>query len=164
MLPPGGTHRLSRLKMPHLRLEVPAEWLTPDFREATGFHAERLLDALVQTVAELRMMCPKSNNGAEVPMIRLSNLKHSIIPVYSAGVGGDASTRFLHITLAAGNDTPGRTAAARCRAAEALGNVADQFTAGLPGLASVTVHVQDIDRSRGYSTTTERRAYLAGRA
>ena len=150
--------------MPHLRLEVPSEWLTPEFRETTGFHAEGLLDALVQTTAELRMPQPDSDGGSEVPMIQLRNLKHAIIPVYGAGVGGDASQRFLHITLAAGNDTPGRTAKVRCRAAEALGRVADEFTAGLPGLASVTVHVQDIDRSRGYSTTAERGAYFAGKA
>jgi hypothetical protein len=77
--------------------------------------------------------------------------------VQCADVGGDSSKRFLHVTLAAGNDTPGRTAEVRFRAAEVLGNVIDEFTSGLPGLASVTVHVQDIDRSRGYSTTAERR-------
>ena len=150
--------------MPHLRLEVPAEWLTPEFREATGFDAEKLLAVLFQTVAGLTMVQPDSDIRLEVPMIQLRNLKHAIIPVYGAGVGGDTSQQFLHITLAAGNDTPGRTARVRCRAAEALGRVADEFTAGLPGLASVTVHVQDIDRSRGYSTTAERRAYFAGKA
>ena len=136
----------------------------PHFREATGFHAEKLLAVLVQTVAGLTMVQPDSDIRLEVPMIQLRNLKHAIIPVYGAGVGGDTSQQFLHITLAAGNDTPGRTAKVRCRAAEALGRVADEFTAGLPGLASVTVHVQDIDRSRGYSTTAERRAYFAGKA
>ncbi|NDJ11840.1 MAG: hypothetical protein EBY17_11715 [Acidobacteriia bacterium] len=150
--------------MPHLRLEVPAEWLTPEFREATGFHAEKLLAVLVQTVAGLTMVQPDSDIRLEVPMIQLRNLKHAIIPVYGAGVGGDTSQQFLHITLAAGNDTPGRTAKVRYRAAEALGRVADEFTAGLPGLASITVHIQDIDRSRGYSTTAERRAYFAGKA
>jgi hypothetical protein len=150
--------------MPHLRLEVPAEWLTPEFREATGFHAEKLLAVLVQTVAGLTMVQPDSDIRLEVPMIQLRNLKHAIIPVYGAGVGGDTSQQFLHITLAAGNDTPGRTAKVRYRAAEALGRVADEFTAGLPGLVSTTVHVQDIDRSRGYSTTAERRAYFAGKA
>lgn len=144
--------------MPHLRLEVPAEWLTPEFREATGFHAEKLLDVLVQTVAGLTMVQPDSDVRLEVPLIQLRNLKHAITPLYGAGVGGDVSRRFLHITFAAGNDTPGRSAEVRCRAAEALGGVADEFTAGLPGLVSVTVHVQDIDRSRGYSTTAERRA------
>lgn len=150
--------------MPHLRLEVPAEWLTPEFREATGFHAEKLLAVLVQTVAGLTMVQPDSDVRLEVPLIQLRNLKHAIIPLYGAGVGGDVSQRFLHITFAAGNDTPGRTAEVRCRAAAALGNVADEFTAGLPGLVSITVHVQDIDRSRGYSTTAERRAYFAGKA
>jgi len=150
--------------MPHLRLEVPAEWLTPEFREATGFHAEKLLAVLVQTVAGLTMVQPDSDIRLEVPMIQLRNLKHAIIPVYGAGVGGDTSQQFLHITLAAGNDTPGRTAKVRYRAAEALGRVADEFTAGVPGLASITVHIQDIDRSRGYSTTAERRAYFAGKA
>ncbi len=138
--------------MPHLRLEVPAEWLGPEFRAATGFDAEKLLGVLVQTVAGLRMGEPPG-----VTFINLSNLKHAIIPVHAAGVGGDPAKRFLHVTLAAGNDTPGRTAEVRCRAAEALGDAVDAFTAGLAGLASVTVHVQDIDRTRGYSTTTERK-------
>ncbi len=125
------------------------EWLSPEFRSVTGFDAEKLLGVLVRVVAALRM--------GDVPMINLSNLKHAIIPVYGSGVGADPSKRFLHVTLAAGNDTPGRTAEVRCHAAEALGDAVDSFTAGLPGLASVTVHVQDIDRSRGYSTTVERK-------
>jgi len=137
--------------MPHLRLEVPVEWLSEGFRVATGFDAENLLAALIRAVADLRM------GSQDVPMINLSNLKHAIVPIHCAGVGGDSSKRFLHVTLAAGNDTPGRTAEVRFRAAEALGSVVDEFTSGLPGLASVTVHVQDIDRSRGYSTTAERR-------
>lgn len=144
--------------MPHLRLEVPVEWLSEEFRTATGFSAEKLLDVLVRTVADLRMENPAANKvPPEVPVINLSNLKHAIIPVQYAGVGGDSSKRFLHVTLAAGNDTPGRTAEVRLRSAEVLGNTIDQFTEGLPGLASVTVHVQDIDRSRGYSTTAERK-------
>ena len=137
--------------MPHLRLEVPVDWLSEKFRVNTGFAAEKLLALLVRTVADLRMGDPS------VPMINLSNLKHAIIPVHCAGVGGDTSKRFLHVTLAVGNDTPGRTAEVRCRAAEVLGNVMDEFTTGLPGLASVTVRVEDIDRSRGYTTTAERK-------
>lgn len=90
-------------------------------------------------------------------MINLSNLKHAIIPLQHAHVGGDATKRFLHCTLAAGNDTPGRTAEVRVRAARILGDEIDKFVGELPGLASVTVHVQDIDRDRGYSTTAERR-------
>jgi hypothetical protein len=134
------------------------EWLNEEFRTATGFDAEKLLGVLVRTVADLRMENPAAGNAPnDIPMINLNNLKHAIIPVRCAGVGGDSSKRFLHVTLAAGNDTPGRTAEVRCRAAEVLGNVVDEFTAGMPGLASVTVHVQDIDRSRGYSTTAERR-------
>ena len=38
----------------------------------------------------------------EVPMINLSNLKHAIVPLVHAHVGGDANQRFLHVTLAAG--------------------------------------------------------------
>jgi len=38
-----------------------------------------------------------------------------------------------------------------------LGEEADKFVGALPGLASLTVHVQDIDRDRGYSTTAERK-------
>jgi hypothetical protein len=136
--------------MPHLRLEVPAEWLGEEFRAATGFDAGRLLQELVRVAAGLRL-----ESGA--PMVNLGNLKHAIVPVHCAGVGGDFSKRFLHVTLAMGNDTPGRTAELRCHAAEALGSLVDEFTTGLPGLASVTVHVQDLDRSRGYSTTGERR-------
>jgi len=113
--------------MPHLRLYVPEEWLRDDFRQTT-----------------------------EVPMINLSNLKHAIVPLSHAYVGGDASKRFLHVTLAAGNDTPGRTSAVRVRAARTLGDEVDKFVGNLPGLTSVTVHVKDIDRDRGYSTSAER--------
>ena len=137
--------------MPHLRLYVPREWLAEDFRTSTGFDAGKLLDHLVQVVADLRMENP------DVRMINLSNLKHAIVPLEHAHVAGDASRRFLHVTLAAGNDTPGRTADVRRRAAETLGNEVDAFVGELPGLASVTVHVQDIDRDRGYSTTAERK-------
>jgi hypothetical protein len=144
--------------MPHLRLYVPEEWLRDEFQRTTGFDATRLLDRLVQVVAGLRMENP--TNGAstkEVPMINLNNLKHAIIPLHHAHVGGDAGQRFLHVTLAAGNDTAGRTASVRVRAAQILGHEIDKFVGDLPGLASVTVHVQDIDRDRGYSTTAERR-------
>ena len=153
--------------MPHLRLYVPEEWLREDFQRATGFDARKLLDRLVQVVAGLRMENPASaaRNDANaspaasdlVPVINLKNLKHAIVPLYYAHVVGDQSQRFLHATLAAGNDTPGRTAAVRRRAAELLGDEIDGFVGGLPGLTSVTVHVQDIDRDRGYSTTVERK-------
>jgi hypothetical protein len=134
------------------------EWLREEFRDATGFDAEKLLSALVRTVADLRMQSPTAGEGTPgVPMINLNNLKYAVVPLWHAGVGGDSSKRFLHVTLAAGNDTPGRTAAVRVRAAEALGKTVDEFTAGLPGLTSATVHVQDIDRGRGYSTTAERK-------
>jgi hypothetical protein len=164
--------------MPHLRLYVPQEWLREDFKAATNFDAEKLLDHLVQVVTNLRMENPAiearrqqvvteaearidANGNAivpvEVPMINLSNLKHAIVPLYHAHVGGDSSKRFLHVTLAAGNDTPGRTASVRSRASQILGEQIDKFVGDLPGLASVTVHVQDIDRDRGYSTTAERK-------
>jgi hypothetical protein len=164
--------------MPHLILYVPQEWLREDFKAATNFDAEKLLDHLVQVVTNLRMENPAiearrqqvvteaearidANGNAivpvEVPMINLSNLKHAIVPLYHAHVGGDSSKRFLHVTLAAGNDTPGRTASVRSRASQILGEQIDKFVGDLPGLASVTVHVQDIDRDRGYSTTAERK-------
>ena len=176
--------------MPHLRLQVPEEWLREDFKLASGFDAKKLLDHLVQVVAGLRMENPaiearrkairagrpagqtevvvtesearidadgKPIEPQQVPFINLSNLKHAIEPLYYAHVAGDPSKRFLHITLSAGNDTPGRTAAVRLLASQILGEEADNFTGDLPGLASVTVHVQDIDRDRGYSTTAERR-------
>lgn len=172
--------------MPHLRLYVPEEWLREDFARATGFNAKELLDRLVQVVAGLRMENPaiearrqalrardpnraiaeeearldnagKAIEPESVPVINLKNLKHAIVPLYYAHVAGDASQRFLHATLAAGNDTPGRTAAVRRRAAKILGDEIDQFVGELPGLTSVTVHVQDIDRDRGYSTTAERK-------
>ena len=135
--------------MPHLRLQVPEEWLAEDFRGAMGFDARKLLDHLVQLVAELRMDGP-------VPFINLNNLKHAIEPLVHAHVAGDPGKRFLHLTLAAGNDTPGRTAEVRKRVALVLGDAMDAFVGDLPGLASVTVWVQDIDRDRGYSTTGER--------
>ena len=143
--------------MPHLRLFVPEEWLEREFREKTGFDAKRLLDRLVQVVADFRMPNPKGDAPPDVPMINLNNLKHAIIPLRHAHVGGDAGKRFLHVTLAAGNDTPGRTADVRVRAARVLGDEVDKLVGDLPGLASVTVHVQDIDRDRGYSTTAERK-------
>ena len=151
--------------MPHLRLFVPEEWLSEDFQRTTGFDAHRLLDRLVQVVAGMRMEKPGADGGSNgagaspemVPLINLHNLKHAIIPLRHAHVGGEESKRFLHVTLAAGNDTPGRTAEVRRRAAESLGDVIDEFVGDLPGLASVTVHVQDIDRDRGYSTTAERK-------
>ena len=146
--------------MPHLRLYVPKEWLAEDFERTTGFSAKRLLDHLVQVVAGFKMPNPKApadTPQAEVAMINLSNLKHAIVPLTHAHVGGDDSKRFLHCTLAAGNDTPGRTAEVRVRAAKTLGDEIDKFVGELPGLASVTVHVQDIDRDRGYSTTAERK-------
>jgi 5-carboxymethyl-2-hydroxymuconate isomerase len=145
--------------MPHLRLEVPEEWLREDFRLATGFDAKKLLDRLVEVVAGLRMEKPDTNPASPelVPFINLSNLKHAIVPLYHAHVAGDASQRFLHATLSAGNDTPGRTAAVRRRVAQTLGDEIDRFVSGLQGLTSVTVHLRDIDRDRGYSTTGERK-------
>jgi hypothetical protein len=144
--------------MPHLRLYVPEEWLRDDFKTSTGFDATRLLDHLVQVVAGLRLenAVPDATTK-EVPMINLSNLKHAIVPLTHAHVGGDLGQRFLHVTLAAGNDTPGRTASVRVQAAAVIGEEVDRFVGDLPGLASVTVHVQDIDRDRGYSTTAERK-------
>jgi 5-carboxymethyl-2-hydroxymuconate isomerase len=146
--------------MPHLRLQVPEEWLREDFKLSTGFDVKKLLDHLVHVVAGLRMEKPAAE-GETVPVINLSNLKHAIVPLHHAHVAGDSSKRFLHVTLAAGNDMPGRTAAVRRYVAETLGNEIDQFVAGFPAveasLGSVTAHVQDIDRDRGYSTTAERR-------
>jgi len=144
--------------MPHLRLEVPEEWLREEFRQATGFDAKKLLDRLVETLVNLRM--PDPANAAEtIPLINKSNLKHAIVPLYYAHTGGDGEKRFLHASFAAGNDTPGRTAEVRGNAARVLGEEIDKFMADLPvrGLASVTVWVQDIDRDRGYSTTAERK-------
>jgi 5-carboxymethyl-2-hydroxymuconate isomerase len=143
--------------MPHLRLEVAEEWLREDFKLATGFDAKKLLDHLVRVVAGLRMENPDPAVPEQVPFINLSNLKHAIVPLHYAHVAGDPLKRFLHVTLSAGNDTPGRSAAVRRRVAQTLGDEVDGFIAGLQGLASVTVHVKDIDRERGYSTTAERR-------
>jgi hypothetical protein len=147
--------------MPHLRLFVPQEWLAEEFKAATGFDAKKLLDHLVQVVANFQMENPaRAAHPAApemVPMINLSNLKHALVPLRHAHVGADESKRFLHLTLAAGNDTPGRTAAVRLRISHLLGDEIDRLVGDLPGLTSVTVHVQDIDRDRGYSTTAERK-------
>jgi len=144
--------------MPHLGLYVPEEWLREEFQRATGFDAKKLLDTLVQVVADLCMANPARPGSSDVvPMINLGNLKHAIVPLQYAHVAADSSQRFLHVTLAAGNDTPGRTAEVRRHAAKTLGDAVDQFVGALPGLTSVTVHVQDIDRDRGYSTSAERR-------
>lgn len=142
--------------MPHLRLQVPEEWLREDFKAATGFDAKKLLDRLVQVVAGLRM-ANEDSPGTEVPFINLVNLKHAIEPLYYAHVAGDPGKRFLHVTLAAGNDTPGRTAEVRMRVAQVLGDEIDNFVGDLPGLASVTTWVQDIHRDRGYTTTADRK-------
>jgi 5-carboxymethyl-2-hydroxymuconate isomerase len=93
----------------------------------------------------------------QVPFINLINLKHGIVPLYHAHVAGDHSKGFLHVTLSAGNETKGRSAEVRRGVALILGNEVDAFVGNLPGLASVTVHVKDIDRDRGYTTTAERR-------
>jgi hypothetical protein len=147
--------------MPHLRLEVPEEWLRDEYREATGFDARKLLDHLVEVVAGLRM--PSATNPSEtVPLINKSNLKHAIVPLYYAHMAGDPSRRFLHATLAAGNDTPGRTAAVRLNASHVLGDAIDNFVVDVPGIGSITVWVQDIDRDRGYSTMQERKKGRSG--
>jgi|SRR6185312_1468803 len=143
--------------MPHLRIEAPEEWLREDFIASTGFDVRKLLDHLVKVVTSLRMENPKGSDPPTVPFINLTNLKHAIIPVHYGHVAGNKEKRFLHITMAAGNDTPGRTAEVRRRVAAALGDEADNFIGELKGLASVTVHVKDIDRDRGYSTTAERK-------
>jgi hypothetical protein len=154
--------------MPHLRLELPEEWIREDFQKSTGFDAKKLLDHLVQVVAGLRMENPavqeKLNANEDpgdlpkqVPFINLINLKHGIVPLYHAHVVGDHSKGFLHVTLSAGNETKGRSAEVRRGVALILGNEVDAFVGNLPGLASVTVHVKDIDRDRGYTTTAERR-------
>lgn len=146
--------------MPHLRLEVPEEWLDEEFKKSSGFDVKKLLDHLVDTIASLRMPSV-ATPGEMVPLINKINLKHAIVPLHYAHVAGDPAKRFLHVTLAAGNDTPGRTAEVRSHAAITLGNEIDKFIAGLPAvastIASVTVWVQDIDRDRGYTTTAERK-------
>lgn len=142
--------------MPHLRLQVPEEWLREDFKTTTGFDAKKLLDRLVLVVAGLRMPNPAGGEPATVPFMNLGNLKHAIEPLNYAHVAGDPSKRFLHVTLAAGNDTPGRTAEVRKHVSKVLGDEIDKFVGHLPGLASVTTWVLDIDRDRGYSTTAER--------
>jgi hypothetical protein len=151
--------------MPHLRLEVPEEWLRDEFKHRSGFDPHKLLEHLVDVVAGLRM--PSAANPDEiVPLINKSNLKHAIVPLHYAHMAGDMNKRFLHVTLAAGNDTPGRTAAVRLNASQALGEEIDAFMARTPevlaGIGSITVWVQDIDRDRGYSTLQERRKKRGG--
>jgi len=135
------------------------------FVEETGFDAGKLLDHLVEVLCGLEM--PEVNDdgspagsGPEsgmVPLINRKNLKHGLMPVFHSGVGGDRSKGFLHLTFAAGNDNSGRTAEVRRNAAEVLGDVIDEWVGDLPGLGSVTVHVEDIDRDRGYTTTASRK-------
>lgn len=141
--------------MPHLRLEVPEEWLREEFTQTTGFDAHKLLDHLVQVIEGMRMTKPDTD-GEQGPLMNLRNLKHAIVPLRHAHVAGDASKRFLHLTFALGNELPGRTAEVRAKTAHVLGDEIDKFAGELSGLASVTVHIQDIDRARGYSTTLER--------
>jgi hypothetical protein len=154
--------------MPHLRLEAPVEWMDDDFIGRTGVDLRALVDHLAEVVCGLTMENPaiearpdaagKPIGPEEVSLINRKNLKHALIPVYHRGVGGDRSKGFLHVTFSAGNDTPGRTAAVRRRAAEVIGNAVDEYIGErIPELASVTVHVQDIDRDRGYTTTAERK-------
>jgi 5-carboxymethyl-2-hydroxymuconate isomerase len=148
--------------MPHLRLEVPEEWLREDFKKSTGFDARHLLDQLVDALVKMTMPDP-ADASKTVPVIDKKNLKHAIIPVMHAHTAGDMDQRFLHVTLAAGNDTPGRTPELRTRVATDLGELIDQYTANLSGLTSVTVWLQDIDRPRGYSTTAERKKRREGK-
>jgi hypothetical protein len=180
--------------MPHLRLEVPEEWLREDFVRATGVDVRKLMDRLVEVLTSIQMenaaiearrkeirvllgdpnavvreedaRVDKEGHSIEpvtVPLVTRKNLKHAIIPVAYWGVGGDRSKGFLHLTFSAGNDMPGRTAAVRRNAAEVLGNEIDKFVGELANLESVTVHVKDIDRDRGYSTTAERRKKREGK-
>ncbi len=139
--------------MPHLRMEVPEEWSREDW-------VHKLLDHLVETVAAMRMESA-AKPGEMVPLINKVNLKHAIVPLHYAHVAGDMGKRFIHVTLAAGNDTPGRTAEVRSGAATKLGNEIDAYVAKMPEIAgviaSITVWVQDIDRDRGYTTTAERK-------
>jgi 5-carboxymethyl-2-hydroxymuconate isomerase len=139
--------------MPHLRLEVPVEWLHEEW-------VPRLLTHLVDTLCAFEMD-DAARPGHRRTMINRMNLKHAVVPAYYAHVGGDPSKRFLHVTFACGNETPGRTAEVRSQAALTLGNAVDAFLARLPAIepvvASVTVWVQDIDRTRGYTTTAERK-------
>jgi hypothetical protein len=149
--------------MPHLRLEVPEEMLSPEYTARTGFNAWTLLDKLVEVVANYKMEDP-AKPGTMVPMINKSNLKHAIVPVRYAHMAGDMSLRFLHCTLAAGNDTPGRTAEVRMEASYQLGNAIDDYIAGkCPEVKSVTAWIQDIDRDRGYTTTQVRDKRRAGK-
>ena len=63
--------------------------------------ANRFAKATVVPEADARI---DANGNAimprEVPMINLSNLKHAIVPLYQAHMGGDSSKRFLYVTLA----------------------------------------------------------------
>ena len=143
--------------MPHLRLEVPEEMLADEYSERTGFNAWELLDLLVKVVANYKMEDP-STPGKMVPMINKSNLKHAIVPLKYANMAGDKKQRFLHCSLAAGNDTPGRTAEVRMEASYQLGDAIDAYIESkCPEVKSVTAWIQDIDRDRGYTTTQVRK-------
>jgi hypothetical protein len=73
-------------------------------------------------------------------------------------MSGDKKQRFLHCSLAAGNDTPGRTAEVRMEASYQLGDAIDAYIEGkCPEVKSVTAWIQDIDRDRGYTTTQVRK-------
>ena len=75
--------RETDIRVPHLRLEVPEEWLRDEFRDATGFDARKLLDHLVDTLLKLRM--PGADDPQkQVPLINQSNLKHAIVPLQYA--------------------------------------------------------------------------------
>lgn len=170
--------------MSHMRLEVPEPWLTEEFTQKTGFSAFKLLDLLVETIANHKMENPAIEDRrqqlaetqgeftdadarldaagspiepAMVPFLNLKNLKHAIVPLRYTGVGSDHSKGFLHCTISAGNEMLGRTAAVRRHVAFVLGDTIDEFCGDLPGLQSVTVQVLDIERDRGYTTTAVRK-------
>ena len=141
------------------RLYVPEEWLREDFRRDTGFDAVALLDRLVQAVANFRMENPARADGAPdtVPMINLSNLKHASCRSSTRMSAGTRRSDFC--TSRSRPATTRRDARPPCGGGRRNISVtrSTRLVGNLPGLASVTVHVQDIDRDRGYSTTAERK-------
>lgn len=119
--------------MSQLRLDVPVEWLTNEFKQATEFDAGGILRELIQVVGDFTMPNPKFNKDEDNGQLEttlfgnVDKLKPGITAVYFSSVGYDSTKNFLHVQLDAGEDKDGRTDKVRSSMAHALGNKIEEI-------------------------------------